>query len=318
MNVLVTGGAGFIGSHLCERLITLGHKVVCLDNFYPFYDPEIKRRNLSEVISHPSFKLIEGDIRNLSDIIKCFTGNDIEVVIHLAAMAGVRPSMEDPELYANVNIIGLLYLLQVCQLHPVRKFIFASSSSVYGDKKSGAFKETDTDAEPISPYAATKKEGEAICFLWQRVLKIPFVVLRFFTCYGPRQRPDLAIHKFTRLLYQNKPIPVFGDGTTSRDYTYIEDTIDGVIKAMDYQDQGVGFEIFNLGESKTIMLKDMIAELEKASGRIALIERQPLQPGDVSYTCADISKSRNRLGYDPRISFTEGIRRFIRWFNSNN
>ncbi|MFO7659980.1 MAG: GDP-mannose 4,6-dehydratase [Candidatus Cloacimonadaceae bacterium] len=318
MNILVTGGAGFIGSHLCERLLSLGHKVVCLDNFNPFYDPEIKWRNLSEIISHPAFKLIEGDIRNLSEIVKCFAGNDIELVIHLAAMAGVRPSMEDPELYADVNIIGLLKLLQLCQVHPIRKFIFASSSSVYGDKKSGAFKEADLDAEPISPYAATKKEGEAICFLWQRVLKIPFVILRFFTCYGPRQRPDLAIHKFTRLLYNNKSIPVYGDGTTSRDYTYIDDTIDGIIKAIDYQGEAHSFEIFNLGESQTIMLKEMIAELEKASGRTAIIDPQPLQPGDVLYTCADITKSRNLLGYNPHFSFQEGIRRFIDWFNSNN
>ena len=315
MNILVTGGAGFIGSHLSERLLSLGHNVFCLDNFHPFYDPEIKRRNLSEVLSHPAFQLIEGDIRNLPDIVKCFAGNDIGLVIHLAAMAGVRPSMENPELYADVNIIGLLNLLQVCQTHPIRKFIFASSSSVYGDKRGGVFQESDVMDEPISPYALTKKAGEAICFLWQRVLKIPFVVLRFFTCYGPRQRPDLAIHKFTRLLCENKPVPVYGDGTTSRDYTYIDDTIDGIIQAIDYKDKPAGFEIFNLGESQTIMLKDMITELEKASGRTADIDRQPLQPGDVLYTCADISKSQNLLGYNPQFSFQEGIRRFIEWFN---
>lgn len=318
MNILVTGGAGFIGSHLCEKLLALGHKVVCLDNFYPFYDPEIKKNNLINIFYKPSFTLIEGDIRSISDLKSCFAGNGIEVVIHLAAMAGVRPSLENPELYADVNILGLLNLLQVCQVHPIKKFIFASSSSVYGERASGAFKEEDIDSEPVSPYAATKKEGEAICYLWQRVLGIPFIILRFFTCYGPRQRPDLAIHKFTQLMYSGKPLPVFGDGNTSRDYTYIDDTIDGIIQALDYQDVENGLEIFNLGESKTIKLMDMISELEKASGRTANIDWQPLQPGDVTYTCADISKSREKLGYNPKVSFTEGIRRFIDWYNKNN
>jgi len=318
MNILVTGGAGFIGSHLCERLISIGHKVVCLDNFYPFYDPEIKRNNLLKVLPNPAFTLIEGDIRNVSDLVNCFSGNDIEVVIHLAAMAGVRPSLENPELYADVNILGLLNLLQVCQEYPVCKFIFASSSSVYGDKKAGIFKESDDLDEPISPYAATKTEGEAICFLWQRILSIPFVILRFFTCYGPRQRPDLAIHKFTHLMYENKPIPVYGDGTTSRDYTYIDDTIDGIICALDYKDKPLGFEIFNLGESQTIKLLDMIKELEKASGKTASLDWQTIQPGDVTYTCADISKAREILGYNPRFSFQEGIRSFIDWYNQNN
>jgi len=317
MNILVTGGAGFIGSHLCDRLIKEGHKITCLDNFHPSYNPETKRNNLSAIIDHADFSLVEGDIRNPEDLDKCFAGNDIDLVIHLAAMAGVRPSIENPMLYADVNITGTLQVLLACQRHGVKKLIFASSSSVYGNKEGGRFRETDEVDKPISPYAATKRAGELVCFNQSRLMDMGIVCLRFFTVYGPRQRPDLAIHKFTRLLYEGKPIPVYGDGSTSRDYTYIDDTIDGVLKAIEYVKVQYGFEIFNLGESQTVRLKDMIAELEKASGKKAMIDWQPIQPGDVGYTCADLEKSREKLGYNPSWSFEKGIRSFIDWFDSN-
>jgi len=314
MKVLVTGGAGFIGSHLCERLISMGQQVFCLDNFYPFYAPEIKRNNLSAIISHPAFNLIEGDIRNPEDIERCFAEDNIDIVIHLAAMAGVRPSLENPELYWDVNHQGTLNLLNTCKKSKIKKFILASSSSVYGNHTGGKFKETDDVDNPISPYAATKRSGEMSCFLFQQIMQIPVICLRFFTVYGPRQRPDLAIHKFTKLLYEGKPITIYGDGTTSRDYTYIDDTIDGIFKAIDYKDDSLGYEIFNLGESKTIKLIEMISELEKATDKKAIISRQPMQEGDVIYTCADISKSQRLLGFNPTHSFEQGIRKFIDWY----
>jgi UDP-glucuronate 4-epimerase len=318
MNLLVTGGAGFIGSHLCERLIASGNSVVCLDNFNDFYSPLVKRNNLSQIINHPKFTLIEGDIRDDISLQQAFHGNNIDTVIHLAAMAGVRPSMEKPELYKDVNVNGTLSLLQNCAKHEITKLIVASSSSVYGNRQGGIFKESDDVSHPISPYAETKKACEELCRKWQPILDIPVLVLRFFTCYGPRQRPDLAIHKFTKLLYEGKPIPFFGDGSTSRDYTYVEDTIDGIIKAIAYNDLQTGFDIFNLGESKTIKLIEMIQELEHASEKKAILDWQPLQVGDVSYTCADISKSKEVLGYNPVWKFPDGIRKFITWFENNN
>jgi UDP-glucuronate 4-epimerase len=316
VDILVTGGAGFIGSHLCERLVAEGHRVVCLDNFYPFYSPAIKRSNLSALQHNSNFKLVHGDVRNSHYLDRCFKNHSIELVVHLAAMAGVRPSLRDPELYADVNIMGTLEVLRACQRHEVKRMILASSSSVYGDKKSGVFKETDDLGQPASPYAASKKAAEILCQLWQSILGIPIICLRFFTVYGPRQRPDLAIHKFTRLLYEGKPLPVFGDGTTGRDYTYIEDTLDGILKAMAYAETHDVFEVFNLGESRTIRLRDMIKELEKASGKKAKIEGLPLQEGDVTHTCADLEKSRTLLGYNPSVPFEEGIRRFIDWYES--
>jgi UDP-glucuronate 4-epimerase len=317
MNILVTGGAGFIGSHLCERLIAVNNNVICLDNFNPFYNPEIKWQNLSEMILNHSFKLVEGDIRNPGDLDKCFAGQNVDLVVHLAAMAGVRPSIENPLLYTDVNITGTLQVLLACQKYRVKKLIFASPSSVYGNKEGGRFKESDDVDKPVSPYAATKRSGELICFNQSRLMDISILCLRFFTVYGPRQRPDLAIHKFTRLLYEGNPIPVYGDGSTSRDYTYIDDTIDGILKAINYVNAHPGFEIFNLGESQTIQLKDMIFELEKASGRKAALDTQPLQPGDVNYTCADIERSRKVLYYNPTWEFRKGISKFIGWFEKS-
>ncbi len=317
MNILVTGGAGFIGSHLCERLIAKGERVVCLDNFHPFYSPGIKRQNLSAILSHPSFRLVEGDIRNPGDLDKCFADSGIDLVIHLAAMAGVRPSIENPLLYADVNISGTLQVLLACQKYGVKRMLFASSSSVYGNKDGGSFRETDPVDQPVSPYAATKRAGELVCYNQSRLMDMSIVCLRFFTVFGPRQRPDLAIHKFTRLLCEGSPIPVYGDGSTSRDYTYIDDTIDGVLKAIDYIGSHHGFEIFNLGESRTVSLAEMLAGLEKATGKKALIDRQPLQPGDVAYTCADITKSREVLAYNPVWTFEDGLSRFLDWYYKN-
>jgi len=314
MNILVTGGAGFIGSQLCERLILTGNKVFCLDNFNTFYDPSIKRDNISQLILHPEFTLIEGDIRNEADLDKCCRGNRIEVVVHLAAMAGVRPSIKNPELYRDVNVTGTMKVIEICKKHSIRNLIFASSSSVYGNKEGGSFKETDDVDHPVSPYAETKREMEKFLYLCRTILKGKVIVLRFFTCYGPRQRPDLAIHKFAKLLYTGKPIPVYGDGTTSRDYTYIDDTIEGIIRAIEYKTAPNTYEIFNLGESQTIRLSEMIFELEKASGKKAIIDHQPMQEGDVVYTCADITKSKELLGYNPKVAFSEGVRRFIEWF----
>jgi len=318
MQILVTGGAGFIGSHLCDRLITDGHQVVCLDNFNAFYSPEIKYANLSNIINHPAFTLIEGDIRYPDDLDKCLIQNKIDIVIHLAAMAGVRPSIENPELYADVNIMGTLQVLQACQRHNVIKLIFASSSSVYGNKEGGAFKETDNVDNPISTYAATKRAGELLCYNWHYLNGLSVVCLRFFTVYGPRQRPDLAIYKFTRLIYEGKTIPVFGDGTSSRDYTYVDDTVDGVIKAMDYIVAKQCFEVYNLGESKTINLLEMIKTIESVSGKQAKLDWQPKQIGDVDYTCADITRSKEILNYNPTYSFEAGIRNFISWFEHSN
>ncbi|HOV16343.1 MAG TPA: SDR family NAD(P)-dependent oxidoreductase [Candidatus Cloacimonadota bacterium] len=318
MDILVTGGAGFIGSHLCKRLIDEGHRVVCLDNFFPFYNPAVKRNNISALIKNPAFRLVEGDIRNPVYLDRCFTDGKIEAVIHLAAMAGVRPSLNHPELYFDVNVMGTLQVLRACQKHQVKALLVASSSSVYGDRNEGAFKEDDKLEKPASPYAASKQAVEVLCELWQSFLQIPLFCLRFFTVYGPRQRPDLAIHKFTRLLYEEKPLPVYGDGTTGRDYTYVDDTVEGIIKAMDYALMHNAFEIFNLGESRPINLWGLINELEKASGKKAKIEALPRQEGDITYTCADLTKSKILLGYNPSTPFEEGIRRFIAWFESND
>ncbi len=317
MNILVTGGAGFIGSHLCERLVKAGNKVTCFDNFNSFYSPVSKKANLFELIGHPDFTLIEGDIRFADELDKCFENGEIDLIIHLAAMAGIRPSLDNPELYADVNIMGTHKVLHMCQKHQVKHLIFASSSSVYGSKQGGAFKEDDDLGKPASPYAETKHAGEILTWLWQNDMQIPVVVLRLFTVYGPRQRPDLAIHKFANLLYDNKPIPIYGDGSTSRDYTYIDDTLDGIEKAMEFIQQNSGYHVFNLGESRTIRLIDMVHELEHVTGKKAVLDWQPLQEGDVPYTCADISKSRELLGYNPQVELEEGIRRFIHWFEQN-
>jgi UDP-glucuronate 4-epimerase len=314
MNILVTGGAGFIGSHICDRLISDKHKVICLDNFNAFYSPEIKHSNLSGIIKHPDFTLIRGDIRNPRDLDSCFAHNNVDLVVHIAAMAGVRPSIENPELYTDVNVMGTMQVLQASARHKLSKLIYASSSSVYGNRGEGAFCETDNVNNPISTYAATKRAGELLCYNWHNLHKISVACLRFFTVYGPRQRPDLAIHKFTDLIYSGNPIPVFGDGTSGRDYTYVDDITDGIVKAINYVEEHLCYEIFNLGESKTINLLSMIEILEAISGKKAILDWQPMQQGDVNYTCADITKSKQFLGYNPTFSFEAGIQNFINWF----
>lgn len=311
-NILITGAAGFIGSHLCEALIEK-HKIFGLDNFCDFYDPQIKRNNVSSLQQSSSFTLLETDIRDENALKEIFSKNAFDLVIHLAAMAGVRPSIENPQLYTEVNINGTVNLLEECKKHNIKKFIFSSSSSVYGNNRKVPFSENDPVDHPISPYASTKKAGELICHTYHHLHKIFVICLRFFTVYGPRQRPDLAIYKFARLILDGKPIPVYGDGSTQRDYTYIDDIIDGVLKAIEFVQTGNKYEIFNLGESKTIKLSAMIEMLEKTLGVKAKKEFLPMQPGDVEKTYADISKSRKMLGYNPKINFEEGVARFINW-----
>lgn len=309
--VLITGGAGFIGSHLSERLLSEGWRVICLDNFDTFYNPQIKRNNISSALMEEYFTLIEGDIRDKKLLDNIFNKEKIDVVIHIAAKAGVRPSIIEPELYYDVNVGGTLNLLETVRGWNVKKFIFASSSSVYGENTKVPFSETDNVDYPISPYAATKKAGELLCYTYYHLYRIPITCLRFFTVYGPRQRPEMAIHKFTRLIYEGKPVPVYGDGSSKRDYTFIEDIIEGVVKSMHSESL---YEIINLGESNTISLSHLIALIEKNLHKKAVIEKHPLQPGDVSITYADIGKAGRLLGYNPKTDIEEGIKRFTEWF----
>lgn len=323
--ILVTGGAGFIGSHLCERLLKEGNKVLTIDNFNTFYDPAIKRRNIEEVkktcidnkINLENFKVFEGDIRD-NELLKIVFSNKIDSIMHLAAMAGVRPSIQDPKLYYDVNIIGTLNLLEKCRENNIKQFVFASSSSVYGNNEKVPFSENDRVDNPISPYAATKKSGELLCHAYNHLFDINIACLRFFTVYGPRQRPDLAINKFTDLINQEKEVPFFGDGTTSRDYTYIDDIVTGIVSSINYinTDKKV-FEIFNIGGDKTVSLVEMVKTIEEALGKKAKLNILPMQPGDVNRTCADITHSKQMLGYNPQTIFKEGIRKFVEWKLAN-
>ncbi len=309
MKVLVTGAAGFIGSHLTERLLAGGWSVVGVDNFDDFYDPQIKRRNISTCVENKDFGLVEADIRDKTAVDKV-VGDGIEMIVHLAARAGVRPSIAQPELYADVNINGTMVLLEAVKKYKIDKFIFASSSSVYGNNEKVPFSEDDNVDFPISPYAATKKACELICHTYHHLYDISITCLRFFTVYGPRQRPDLAIHKFSRLIEDDKPIPVYGDGSMSRDFTYIDDIIDGVVSSMD---KCAGFNIYNLGESRPIVVNDLITRIEEALGKKAVREYQPLQPGDVERTYADVSKAVNELGYNPGTAIEVGLAKFVEW-----
>src|SRR5687767_4913853 len=312
-NVLVTGGAGFIGSHLVARLLAEGQwRVSVVDDFNDFYDPLVKRRNVAPHIGRGDFRLYEADIRDRAALEEVFQGERFDCIVHLAARAGVRPSLSEPVLYSETNIGGTLNLLELARAHGVRQFVFGSSSSVYGENGKVPFAEDDPVTKPISPYAATKAAGELLCHTYSHLFGVRCVALRFFTVYGARQRPDLAIHKFARLISEGRPIPVFGDGTTRRDYTFVDDIIAGVRAAMDYR--ASGYEVVNLGGSRTVSLAELIALLERELGREAVIERHPTQPGDVPQTYADVSKARRLLGYDPRTPIEEGIRRFVRWF----
>ncbi len=313
MNILVTGGAGFIGSHVCERLLHCGHAVWAFDDLNPFYDPQLKRQNLEEIrsLGRP-FEFVHGDLCDAAGLDRLFAGTRFDQVIHLAARAGVRPSLEQPALYQRVNVEGTVNLLESARKNGVGKVTIASSSSVYGVNSKVPFEEKDPIFQAISPYAASKLACEALGHVYHHLYGMDVAMLRFFTVYGPRQRPDLAIHKFARLIRAGKPIPVFGDGSTARDYTYVEDTLSGILACTERQ---FGFEIFNLGESQTVTLSRLISLLEEALGKKAVIDRQSPQPGDVPVTFADVSKAQAMLGYQPRVGIEEGIGRFVEWFN---
>jgi UDP-glucuronate 4-epimerase len=315
VNFLVTGGAGFIGSHVCERLLHSGHAVWTFDDLNPFYDPQLKRRNLRDIQSLAKpFEFVHGDLTDRAAVEELFARTRFDQIIHLAARAGVRPSLAEPALYQRVNVEGTVNILEAARRHGVKKVIIASSSSVYGVNSKVPFSETDPIFSAISPYAASKLACEALGHVYHHVYGLDVVMLRFFTVYGPRQRPDLAIRKFASLISAGKPIPVFGDGSTARDYTYITDILEGVIACTG---RNFGFEIFNLGESETVKLSRLIELLESALGKSAVLDRQPPQPGDVPLTCADISKAREQLGYRPSTKIEQGIPLFVDWFKQN-
>jgi UDP-glucuronate 4-epimerase len=314
MNTLVTGGAGFIGSHVAQRLLADGHSVTVLDELNDFYDPELKRQNLEEIAESGPVRFLQCDICDLEGITEIVRQTRPEMIIHLAARAGVRPSLEQPLLYEKVNVNGTMALLEASRQFGVRKFVFASSSSIYGVANTVPFHEDDTASLPISPYAATKIAGEKICYTYSYLYGIQTVCLRFFTVYGPRQRPDLAIRRFTEMIDRGEPIPVFGDGASGRDYTYIDDIVSGIMAAAGLD---CSYEVFNLGNAHPVQLTTLIRTIENALGKKANIRSLPLQPGDVPITYADISKAQRLLGYSPATSFDEGIEKFVRWHRRN-
>ncbi len=311
--ILVTGAAGFIGSHAAQALIHRGYRVVGVDNFCDFYDRSWKEMNLGSIVPSERIDVEELDIIDGEKIDRLIGKTKPFAILHLAAMAGVRPSIERPAYYCRVNVEGTTNLLQSAVSHGVKKFLFASSSSVYGNASRVPFSEEDPVEEPISPYAATKRAGELIAYTYWNLYKLPIFCLRFFTVYGPRQRPDLAIHKFTRLISEGKPIPVFGDGSTSRDYTFVEDTVAGILASLDRCDR---FRIYNLGGSEPVTLGALISGLENAIGKRAIIDRRPAQPGDVERTYADPTRAISELGYKPKVNLDEGLRRFVEWFGA--
>ena len=313
MHYLITGGAGFIGSHLTGKILRDGHRVTIIDDFNTYYDPDIKRRNIAPFIN--DVELVEADIRDAVLIERVFAANGFDQVIHLAARAGVRPSIRDPKLYLTTNIDGTFNLLDSCRHHGVARFTFASSSSVYGTNNKAPFSEDDPLSGTISPYAASKLAGEQLCSNYAHLFGVDCRCLRLFTVYGPRQRPDLAISKFTANIHAGVPIQRFGDGSSARDYTYIDDIVDGIVAASKYD--GAKFELFNLGGSATTSLAELIAGIEHATGKKALIEELPDQPGDVPMTYADISKARRLLGYDPRTTVAEGIGKYVAWYDES-
>lgn len=316
-NVLITGGAGFIGSHLATSLLNEGGwNITIVDDLNDFYSPDVKRANLAEIARHGAFDLVEADIRDTDRLATVFETKAFDCIVHLAARAGVRPSLSEPKLYCETNINGTLNLLELARDHKVPQFVFGSSSSVYGINSKLPFSEEDRIFQPISPYAATKAAGELLCHTYSHLFGIRTVCLRFFTVYGARQRPDLAIHKFSRLIRDGKPIQMFGDGSARRDYTYIDDIIQGVRASMDYN--GSIHEVFNLGESETTELSRLIELIEESLEKKALIDRQPMQPGDVPITYADISKAHRLLNYDPTTKIEQGIPKFVEWFRNQN
>ena len=314
----VTGGAGFIGSTLSERLLKEGNKVVVIDNFCDFYNPKIKENNIKKFLKNENHKLYRADIRNREAIKQIFDENEIDVVVNLAAMAGVRPSIENPVLYQEVNCLGLQNILEEMKLHNVKNGVLASSSSVYGNCKEVPFREDMIVDYAISPYAATKKANEVMAHVYHKLYDFNIIMLRFFTVYGPKQRPDLAINKFTRLMLEDKEIPMFGDGSTSRDYTYIDDIVDGIIKSCKYVEKNKNiYEILNIGNSSPTSLKEMIQTIADALNVVPKINQLPMQPGDVDRTYADISKAKKMIDYQPKITFEQGIKKFAKWYKEN-
>jgi len=311
MNIAITGGAGFIGSHLCEKLIDSGHRVICIDNFDDFYDPSIKENNLSKMIGSSHFKLYRSDICSIDRMEEIFSENNIDLIIHMAAKAGVRSSIKNPLLYERVNILGTANLLECCRKYKISKFIFASSSSVYGGNKKVPFSEKDSVDHPISPYAATKKSGELICYTYHSLYDMSVYCFRFFTVYGPRQRPEMAIHKFIRQILGGENIEIYGNGSSSRDYTYIDDIISGILSSLD---RIKNFEVINLGNSNTVKLIDLIKMIESVTGRKAHLKFTKNQPGDVFMTYADIRKAKKMLEYLPKTNIKEGLVKFIKWY----
>src|SRR4029453_6391819 len=310
MRILVTGGAGFIGSHLVEKLLAAGHEVAVLDDFNDFYDPQIKHANIAGVANDVTMHHV--DLRDGASVRNLFHRQKFETVAHLAARAGVRPSIQHPQLYYDTNVSGTLHLLDAASVTKVERFIFASSSSVYGASRTVPFSEDQHLTQTLSPYAATKIAGEFLCSTFSHLYQMRVIVLRYFTVYGPRQRPDLAIHQFTPRIHAGQAIDQFGDGSTRRDYTYIDDVIQGTMAALKYD--GPLFDIFNLGESETIQLQDLIGAIENALGKKAKINRAPKKAGEMPMTYADISKARKLLGYNPTTRFSDGLPRFIDWF----
>ncbi len=310
--ILVTGGAGFIGSHLCEFLVREGNGVICLDNMDDYYSPVQKEKNIRELRDREDFSFVKGDIRDKGVLSRLFEENGITSVVHLAARAGVRASLADPCLYADVNVCGTINLLEAARVFGVRRFVFASSSSVYGKVGGdGAFSEEMDADHPTSPYGATKRAGELICFTHHQLYGLPIAALRLFTVYGPRQRPEMAIHKFTRLIDEGLEVPIYGDGSSLRDYTFVEDIVRGIVAALN---DDRGFEIYNLGNSKPVKLLEMVRLVENFLGKEARIRWLPEQPGDVPRTFADIRKAESHLGFTPRVDIESGIRRLVDWY----
>jgi UDP-glucuronate 4-epimerase len=314
MQVLVTGGAGFIGSHLCERLLSRGDSVVIVDDLNDFYDPKIKQSNLECIGKKGKYNFYQCDIRDTKQIKEIFLKEKPDAVVHLAARAGVRPSLAAPLLYEEVNVIGTLHLLELCREMPVKNFVFASSSSVYGINSKLPFSEVDPIEKPISPYATTKRSGELLAFNYSYLYNVPVTCLRFFTVYGPRQRPEMGIHKFTRKIFNGEVVEVYGDGASSRDYTYIDDIIDGVISSLD---RPKPFAIYNLGDSSPVFLSQLLETIENAVGKKAILKHLPDQAGDVPATYADISLAKKELDFEPKVPLNTGIKNFVEWYERN-
>ena len=309
---MVTGGAGFIGSHVCEALLAKGKEVVCVDNFNDYYDPKIKEHNIRSINEDEKFELLKLDVRDANKLREVFKKTEASQVIHLAAMAGVRNSINDPMLYHQVNVNGTLNLLTLAKEFGIKNFVFGSSSSVYGDSREVPFSE-DNVGDPISPYAATKRAGEIYCKYFHKQFRLNIAALRFFTVYGPRNRPDMAVYKFTRAIDKGDVLTMFGDGSSKRDYTYVTDIVGGIMGALEFK----GFDIFNLGNSNPVELTKLISVIEDKLNKKAIIKRLPMQEGDVFITCADINKAKNKLGYEPKVSIEEGVSNFVEWYNEN-